>query len=229
MHNIKSIRENPDFYKKKLEERNLKVNFKDLLDLDKKNRETIQKKEKYEQERKSISKKKDEAQFAKSKKISKEIKSLEESQESLRKKINEILNFLPNIALDDVPVGKDDKFNKELNKVGDLPTFKFQPKSHYEIGKKMNLMDFETATKTSGSRFVFLKGNLARLERAISDFMLDIHTKKFGYQEISPPLLVTEETMFGTGQLPKFETDQFEIKLNEEKTRKFLIPTAEVI
>ena len=93
----------------------------------------------------------------------------------------------------------------------------------------MNLMDFETATKTSGSRFVFLKGNLARLERAISDFMLDIHTKKFGYQEISPPLLVTEETMFGTGQLPKFETDQFEIKLNEEKTRKFLIPTAEVI
>ena len=156
MHNIKSIRENPDFYKKKLEERNLKVNFKDLLDLDKKNRETIQKKEKYEQERKSISKKKDEAQFAKSKKISKEIKSLEESQESLRKKINEILNFLPNIALDDVPVGKDDKFNKELNKVGDLPTFKFQPKSHYEIGKKMNLMDFETATKTSGSRFVFL-------------------------------------------------------------------------
>ena len=113
MHNIKSIRENPDFYKKKLEERNLKVNFKDLLDLDKKNRETIQKKEKYEQERKSISKKKDEAQFAKSKKISKEIKSLEESQESLRKKINEILNFLPNIALDDVPVGKDDKFNKD--------------------------------------------------------------------------------------------------------------------
>ena len=229
MHNIKSIRENPDFYKKKLEERNLKVNFKDLLDLDKKNREIIQKKEKYEQERKSISKKKDEAQFAKSKKISKEIKSLEESQESLRRKINEILNFLPNIALDDVPVGKDDKFNKELNKVGDLPTFKFQPKSHYEIGKKMNLMDFETATKTSGSRFVFLKGNLARLERAISDFMLDTHTKKFGYQEISPPLLVTEETMFGTGQLPKFETDQFEIKLNEEKTRKFLIPTAEVI
>ena len=90
-------------------------------------------------------------------------------------------------------------------------------------------MDFETATKTSGSRFVFLKGNLAKLERAISDFMLDTHTKEFDYQEISPPLLVSEETMFGTGQLPKFETDQFEIKLEGEKNRKFLIPTAEVI
>ena len=229
MHNIKSIRENPDLYKRKLEDRNLKVNFNDLLDLDKKNREIIQKKEKFEQERKTISKKKDSTQFEKSKKISKEIKLLEESQEELKKKINKILNFLPNIALDDVPIGKDDKSNKELTKVGEIPKFKFQPKSHYEIGKKMNLMDFETATKTSGSRFVFLKGNLARLERAVSDFMLDTHTKKFGYQEVSPPLLVSEETMFGTGQLPKFETDQFEIKLDGEKTRKFLIPTAEVI
>ena len=89
-------------------------------------------------------------------------------------------------------------------------------------------MDFDLATKTSGARFVFLKGKLAELERAISNFMLDIHTKEFGYQEISPPLIVSEETMFGTGQLPKFENDQFEIKLDGEK-KKFLIPTAEVI
>jgi len=229
MHNIKSIRENPELFKKKLEDRNLKVSFKELLDLDKKNREIIQKKEKLEQERKLISKKKDEAQFEKSKKISQEIKSLEESQVKIREKINKILNFLPNMALDDVPIGKDETSNKELTKIGDIPKFKFEAKSHYEIGKKMNLMDFETATKTSGSRFVFLKGNLAKLERAISAFMIDTHTKKFGYQEISPPLLVSEETMFGTGQLPKFETDQFEIKLDGEKTRKFLIPTAEVI
>ena len=229
MHNIKSIRENPELFKKKLEDRNLKVSFKELLDLDKKNREIIQKKEKLEQERKLISKKKDEAQFEKSKKISQEIKSLEESQGKIREKINKILNFLPNIALDDVPIGKDETSNKELTKIGDIPKFNFEAKSHYEIGKKMNLMDFETATKTSGSRFVFLKGNLAKLERAISAFMIDTHTKKFGYQEISPPLLVSEETMFGTGQLPKFETDQFEIKLDGEKTRKFLIPTAEVI
>ena len=229
MHNIKSIRENPELFKKKLEDRNLKVSFKELLDLDKKNREIIQKKEKLEQERKLISKKKDEAQFEKSKKISQEIKSLEKSQGKIREKINKILNFLPNIALEDVPIGKDETSNKELTKIGDIPKFKFEAKSHYEIGKKMNLMDFETATKTSGSRFVFLKGNLAKLERAISAFMIDTHTKKFGYQEISPPLLVSEETMFGTGQLPKFETDQFEIKLDGEKTRKFLIPTAEVI
>ena len=90
-------------------------------------------------------------------------------------------------------------------------------------------MNFDIATKTSGARFVFLKGKLALLERAISNFMLDVHTKKFGYQEISPPLIVTDNSRFGTGQLPKFESDQFEIKFDEEKFRKFLIPTAEVI
>ena len=101
--------------------------------------------------------------------------------------------------------------------------------SHYEIGKNLNLMDFDIANRTSGARFVFLKKQLALLERAISNFMLDVHTKEFGYTEISPPLIVNKNTMFGTGQLPKFESDQFEIKLDDEKYRKFLIPTAEVI
>ena len=229
MHNLKLIRENINQYKKKFQDRYLKVDFDNLIALDKENRELIQKKEKLEQEKKIISKQKDKKLFEKSKQISKIIFSLEESQKKIKKKISEILDFLPNIALEDVPVGKDDKANKELSKVGNIPNFKFTPKSHYEIGQKSGLMDFETATKTSGSRFVFLKGNLAKLERAISDFMLDTHTKEFDYQEISPPLLVSEETMFGTGQLPKFETDQFEIKLDGEKNRKFLIPTAEVI
>jgi len=229
MHNLKLIRENINQYKKKFQDRYLKVDFDDLIVLDKENRELIQKKEKLEQEKKIISKQKDKKLFEKSKQISKNILSLEESQKKIKKKISEIFDFLPNIALEDVPVGKDDNANKELSKVGNIPNFKFTPKSHYEIGQKSGLMDFETATKTSGSRFVFLKGNLAKLERAISDFMLDTHTKEFDYQEISPPLLVSEETMFGTGQLPKFETDQFEIKLEGEKNRKFLIPTAEVI
>ena len=229
MHNLKLIRENINQYKKKFQDRYLKVDFDNLIALDKENRELIQKKEKLEQEKKIISKQKDKKLFEKSKQISKNILSLEESQKKIKKKISEILDFLPNIALEDVPVGKDDNANKELSKVGNIPNFKFIPKSHYEIGQKSGLMDFETATKTSGSRFVFLKGNLAKLERAISDFMLDTHTKEFDYQEISPPLLVSEETMFGTGQLPKFETDQFEIKLDGEKNRKFLIPTAEVI
>ena len=229
MHNLKLIRENINQYKKKFQDRYLKVDFDNLIALDKENRELIQKKEKLEQEKKIISKQKDKKLFEKSKQISKNILSLEESQKKTKKKISEILDFLPNIALEDVPVGKDDNSNKELSKVGNIPNFKFIPKSHYEIGQKSGLMDFETATKTSGSRFVFLKGNLAKLERAISDFMLDTHTKEFDYQEISPPLLVSEETMFGTGQLPKFETDQFEIKLDGERNRKFLIPTAEVI
>ena len=229
MHNLKLIRENINQYKKKFQDRYLKVDFDNLIALDKENRELIQKKEKLEQQKKIISKQKDKKLFEKSKQISKNILSLEESQKKTKKKISEILDFLPNIALEDVPVGKDDNSNEELSKVGNIPNFKFIPKSHYEIGQKSGLMDFETATKTSGSRFVFLKGNLAKLERAISDFMLDTHTKEFDYQEISPPLLVSEETMFGTGQLPKFETDQFEIKLDGEKNRKFLIPTAEVI
>jgi len=228
MHNLKSIRENPDVFKKKISSRNVDINLDELLNLDKKNREIIQKKEKLEQEKKIISKTKDKSQFEKSKKISKEIENLEESQKKIQKKIDPILNFIPNIALDDVPLGKDEKSNKELKKVGEIPKFNFKTLSHYEIGKKLNLMDFDLATKTSGSRFVFLKGKLAELERAISNFMLDIHTKEFAYQEISPPLIVSESTMFGTGQLPKFENDQFEIKLEGEQ-KKFLIPTAEVI
>ncbi len=228
MHNLKTIRENPDLFKKKILDRNVKINFEELLKLDKKNREIIQKKEKLEQEKKAISKTKDKSQFEKSKKISKEIEDLEKTQKELKEKMNPILNFIPNIALDDVPVGKDEKSNKELKTVGSVSKFNFKVKSHYEIGNSLNLMDFDVATKTSGSRFVFLKGKLAELERAISNFMLDIHTKEFGYQEISPPLIATEDTMFGTGQLPKFENDQFQLKL-EGNQKKYLIPTAEVI
>jgi len=140
-----------------------------------------------------------------------------------------MLSSMPNLALDGVPVGKDESMNKEINKNGEVRKFDFETLSHDQIGKKLGMMDFETASKTSGARFVFLKDQLALLERAISNFMLDVHTKDFGYQEISPPLIVNEDTMFGTGQLPKFESDQFEIRLEDEKSRKFLIPTAEVI
>ncbi len=229
MHNIKHLRENSDFYKKKFQDRNIKLNINDLLNLDKKNRELISQKEKLEQEKKIISKTKNETQFKKSKEISNQIKILEKELLLLKDNINKILYFLPNIALDDVPIGINDKSNKEINKFGKIPNFKFKPKSHYELGRKSNLMDFDVASKTSGARFVFLKGNLAKLERAISDFMLDTHTNKFGYLEVSPPLIASEESMFGTGQLPKFENDQFEIKFDEEKNRKFLIPTSEVI
>ena len=228
MHNLKQIRQNPDFFKKKISQRNSEFNIDDLLDLDEKNRKLIQKKEKLEQEKKIISKKQNKTQFEKSKNLSKEIENLINSQNLLQIDIDAILNSAPNIALEDVPVGEDAKFNKDLKTYGKIPQFDFKTLSHFEIGRKMNLMDFDLATKTSGSRFVFLKGKLAELERAISNFMIDIHTKEFGYQEISPPLIASESSMFGTGQLPKFESDQFEIKL-DNKQKKFLIPTAEVI
>ena len=229
MHNIKLIRKEPDFFLKKLSHRNTNINLKSILDLDKKNRKLIQSKEKLEQEKKIISKKQDKRQFSRSKKISKEIEQFNKSQIKIQNKIEAILSSLPNLALNDVPIGKDDRSNKEIKKIGEIPKFEFKPMSHYEIGNNLNLMDFDVARKTSGARFVFLKGKLALLERAISNFMLDCHTKEFEYQEISPPLIVTDSAMFGTGQLPKFESDQFEIKLEDEKSRKFLIPTAEVI
>ena len=229
MHDIKIIRKNPDLFKKKILERNTDIDIKKFIDLDKNNRDLIQKKEKLEQEKKIISQKKDKSQFAKSKDLSQKIEEISKEQEAINQKIHLMLSSLPNIALDDVPIGKDDKANKEINKIGKVPQFSFTALSHSELGSKNAMMDFDASNKTSGSRFVVLKNELALLERAISNFMLDTHTKEFGYTEVSPPLIVNDVTMFGTGQLPKFESDQFEIKLEEQKSRKFLIPTAEVI
>jgi len=131
--------------------------------------------------------------------------------------------------LTDIPIGIDESFNKEILKSGTIKKFSFKPKSHYELGEKLKMLDFDLATKTTGARFVFVKDKLALLDRAVANFMLDTHTKINGYKEISPPLMANESAMFGTGQLPKFENDQFEIKVDENSGRKFLIPTAEVI
>ena len=229
MHDIKTIRKNPDLFSKKISERNAQIDIKKLLELDKRNRDLIQIKEKAEQEKKSISQKKDKSLFQKSKELSIKIEKLTEDQKKIKSQIDEFLSSLPNLALEDVPVGKDESLNKEIKKIGEIPKFNFKPLSHDEIGKRIGKMDFDVASQTSGARFVFLKEELALLERAISNFMLDTHTKNFGYKEISPPILVNDKSMFGTGQLPKFESDQFEIKLDDEKSRKFLIPTAEVV
>jgi Seryl-tRNA synthetase len=180
-------------------------------------------------EKKTISKSKDESLFKKSKEISIKIDELTKKQKIVKDNLDNILSLIPNLPIKDVPHGKDEKNNKEIIKVGNINKFNFKPKSHYEIGEKLNMLDFDLATKTTGSRFVFVKDKLASLERAISNYMIDTHTKFNGYLEISPPLMATENTMFGTGQLPKFENDQFEIKLDDKNDRKFLIPTAEVI
>ena len=229
MHNIKEIRENPDKFQENLKKRYVDIDVKKIISLDENNRKLIQQKENLEKEKKEISKSKDKSLFEKSKEISKKISQYSKDQSDIKNDLNKILESIPNIALNDVPVGKDETFNKEVSVNGKLPEFKFKPKSHYEIGEKLNMLDFDLATKTTGSRFVFVKEKLALLERAISNFMLDTHTKTNGYTEVSPPLMASAETMFGTGQLPKFETDQFEIKFDDSNDRKFLIPTAEVI
>jgi len=229
MHNLKEIRKNIDIFKKKISERNVKIDFENLVTLDGKNRELIQKKETLEKQKKKLSQSNDKSNFEKSKKLSTEIDNLSNQQSKLQKELNEVLSNIPNIALDDVPIGKDEKSNKLIKKVGDPKKFDFKIKSHVELGLTDNQIDFETSSKLSGSRFVVLKDKLALLERALTNFMLDIHINKFGYTEISPPLIVNEEVMYGTGQLPKFEADQFEIKSNEKNKRKFLIPTAEVV
>ena len=229
MHNLKEIRKDFDAFKKALEKRSLDINFDKIKDLDLKNRNFIQKKENLEKEKKDISKSKDKSLFTKSKEISSSIEKIIEQQKLVKEDLEKILSSIPNIPHKDVPYGKDENDNIEINKSGKIPKFDFTPKSHYELGEKLGMLDFDLATKTTGSRFVFVKNKLAMLERAISNFMLDTHMLKNGYEEISPPLLASENTMFGTGQLPKFENDQFELKLEEGSDRKFLIPTAEVI
>jgi len=229
MHNIKDIKNNFDQFKNSLRKRNVQINFDEIINLDQENRKLIQKKESLEKEKKDISKSKDQTLFEKSKEISIIIDKLSKEQSSVKLQLDVLLSNIPNIPLGDVPVGKDENSNVEVSKFNEKPNFDFIPKSHYEIGENLNMLDFDLATKTTGSRFVFVKDQLALLERALSNFMLDTHTQTNGYREISPPLMASDGTMFGTGQLPKFENDQFEIKLDDKNDRKFLIPTAEVI
>ena len=229
MHNIKDIRDNLDNFKKLISKRNVKVETNNISELDKQNRSLIQNKELLEKEKKDISKKKDQNLFEKSKEISKKIEKISSDQSQVKFKLDEILSSIPNIPLDDVPEGKDENSNLEIEKSGEIKNFDFKPKSHIDLGDNLKMLDFDLASKTSGSRFVFVTKKLAMLERALSNFMIDTHVNKNNYLEISPPLIANENTMYGTGQLPKFENDQFELVLEDKNDRKFLIPTAEVI
>ena len=223
MHNIKDIRNNFDNFKSIIKSRNVSIDLDEILDLDKKNRKLIQEKETLEQEKKSISKKQDKSLFAKSKEISDKILSINKDQSLIKNKLDGLLSSIPNLPLSDVPIGTDENSNKEVSKSGTINKFNFEPKSHFELGENLKMLDFDLATKTTGSRFVFVKDKLAMMERALSNFMLDIHVNNFKYMEISPPLIVNEDAMFGTGQLPKFENDLLSLD-----NKKWLIPTAEV-
>ena len=184
MHDLKKLRKNLENFKKKLSHRN--IDFKiDLFEtLDNNNRKLISEKEKLEHDRKLLSKSKEKLNFEKSKKISQEILKISKEQVSIQKKLDELLHFLPNLALDEVPIGKDEKFNKLINKFGDIKNLLLNL-NHIDIGLKDNEIDFDTSIKLSGSRFVVLRNKIALLERALINFMLDIHTNDFKYTEIS--------------------------------------------
>jgi len=229
MHSIKEIRNDTEAFKEALGKRFLDIDVDKILSLDESNRKYIQEREILEKEKKNISKSKDKTLFEKSKNISTEIEKINNLQAVVRVQLETILSSIPNLPYSDVPIGKDENSNIEISKSGTIPAFAFKPKSHYELGENLEMLDFDLATKTTGSRFVFVIDKLALLERALSNFMLDTHVNINGYKEISPPLIATDSTMFGTGQLPKFDNDQFELKLEDSSDRKFLIPTAEVI
>ena len=223
MLDIKWIRENHDPFVAALKKRGAdapKETLNQILSLDEQRRATIQKLQEAQARRNAASKEVGKAKASKdeeeAKRLMDEVAALkstiaegEAAEKQLDDELRKLLAAIPNVPADDVPVGPDAESNVELRKVGTPRKFEFQPKQHFELGEALGLMDFETAAKLSGSRFVVLKGALARLERALSQFMLDLHTSEHGYTEINPPLLVRDDTMFGTAQLPKFEEDQF--------------------
>ena len=233
---LKDIRKNPDFFKKKLKSRFVENSDKlidDLVKFDNNLRSNLELQQDLQNKRNSISKSlssikdKKSSEFIKKTEEVGEIKSkisnLEEVISNLYKSIDDILHNLPNIPDDSVPLGTDETSNKEIKLFGKIKEFNFKPLSHEEIGSKLGQIDFETAVNISGSRFVILKKDIAKLERALINFMIDVHTKENDYEEVNVPVLVKEETMFGTGQLPKFKDEQFKTTNN-----LWLIPTSEV-
>jgi len=221
---VKWIRDNPDAFVKGLKDRGSHGPTKTLsqiLKLDEERRETIQHLQDAQARRNAASKDIGKAKQAKdeaaAKRLLDEVAGLKETiqegedkERALDQGLRDLLAGIPNMPAADVPVGEDERDNAELRKVGEPPEFHFEPKQHFDIGEALGMMDFESAAKLSGARFVVLKGPLARLERALAQFMLDLHTTEHGYIEINPPLLVRDDTMFGTAQLPKFAEDQFE-------------------
>ncbi len=237
MLDIKWIRDHSDAFLKglgdRVPDRDPRELLTRILSLDEQRRATIQQLQEAQARRNAASKEIGQAMAAKdgakAETLKAEVAALktaiqdgEAAGREIEKTYQDLLATIPNIPAADVPVGADADDNVELRKIGTPKKFAFQPKQHFELGEALGLMDFETAAKLSGARFVVLKGPLARLERALAQFMLDLHTSEHGYTEINPPLLVRDDTMFGTAQLPKFRDDQF------QAGDYWLIPTAEV-
>jgi seryl-tRNA synthetase len=239
MHDIRWIRDNLEAFDRALARRGMpdgerQALIRRLMELDELRRAIIGRLETAQARRNAASKdvgeakkKKDEATaeklMAEVAELKNSIPAMEEEERKVSKELEDALAQIPNLAADDVPDGKDASDNVEHHKFGSKRAYAFTPKQHFELGEALGMMDFETAAKLSGARFVVLKGALARMERALGQFMLDVHTGEHGYEEVNPPLLVSDATMFGTAQLPKFAEDQFHTTAD-----LWLIPTAEV-
>ena len=233
MFDIKKIRDNPKDFDKNLAKRGLNPNSELLIKIDEANRTAIANAQSLQEERNSKSKLIGEyassGNVDEANKLKEEVSSLKSKLHDLENKQKEIaerlkleLSILPNLPDEDVPIG-DEECNQEIKTVGEKKEFDFEAKEHFDLGENLGLMDFEKASKISGARFVIQQGSLARLERAIANFMLDLHTTEFDYQEVNVPILVRDNALYGTGQLPKFEEDLFKT-INDY----YLIPTAEV-
>ncbi len=233
MHDIRLIRDNPEMFDRGLARRGLTPQSPRLIAVDERRREIIGRLQVMQERRNSASKEvgqakaqKDEARaealIAEVAQLKQDIPVVEFEQKAIEEELHATLAEIPNIPLEDVPDGKDESDNVELRRVGE-PREIHDPRAHYELGEALGLIDFEAAARMSGARFAVLKGQVARLERALASFMLDLHTSEHGYTEVAPPLLVRDEAMFGTAQLPKFADDQFRTSFDF-----WLIPTAEV-
>lgn len=230
MHDIKFIRENPEQFDAAMKKRQLEPLAQTILAADQEKRSLQTRIQNLQSERKTLAQtigklksqgNNADAEQEKAREINQTISDLEAQLES--DAVISYLESLPNIPADTVPIGADESSNQEVRLWGDIPQFNFTPQAHYDIGESLGVLDFERASNISGSRFVFLKGDLARLERALAAFMIDMHVQEYGYTEISPPYLVRDNAMYGVGQLPKFAEDSF-ATTNEYR----LIPTAEV-
>src|ERR1700684_3963749 len=222
MHDIRAIRENPEAFDEGLRRRGLNPRAEELVALDEKRRAAILALQSAQERRNAVSKQIGVAMARRDTVAADDYRAevaglkatmpeLEAAEREAGAALDVELAAIPNLPLEDTPDGKDENDNVELRQHGSRPTFPegFKPREHFEIGEALGLMDFDAAAKMSGARFVVLKGALARLERALEQFMLDLHTSEHGYVEVSPPVLVRDAAMFGTAQLPKFEDDQF--------------------
>ena len=233
MLDIKKIRDNPELIDSTLSKRKYQPVSKEILLADKKNRSLIIDLQAIQEERNakstkigelSANGKNDETESLKNEvsNLKSKLQKLEENQREAQSNLNDLLSIIPNLPDDDVPVGDETK-NREIKLNGEKKVFSFELKEHFELGENLNLMSFEQAANISGARFVVQKGKLAKLERSIANFMLDVHTEEFNYEEANVPILVKSDALYGTGNLPKFEDDLFKTTNNY-----WLIPTAEV-